>query len=753
MKLKNRVLIGSTIVSLAAPSMAQLALEEVVVTAQKREESAQDVPLTVNVLNGQSLKDFNIFNFADLEALAPGLDIDRTTGRSGAISLRGVVFDPNSAADAAVTVYLNDSIVDGNTVFQQLFDMQRVEVLRGPQGTLQGRSSPAGAINLHTAKANVDEVEGQVKVTLQDNDGFNTQFGINLPIVEGVLGLRIAGVYDESDLNEVENVLTGDVTTEDTQAGRISMTWLPSDTVSVQLSHQYLQNDNSFLFIHAGSSSGSAMTDPNGVLPTLNAFDKKSILVGSDKTSANYSNTILNVSWDLENHTLSSVTGYHETESDRLFDKSEGNIVAGNLIARVASDEREDFSQEIRFASAGDGDWEYMLGAYYEKSDVLFTQDNLLRADHPRNPGSQLLRFPAVIERAGLFVHNKYHFTDQWTAQLGLRWQESDTERDIALVVGDNGLFGIDPGTVIVDVLSPANENYKTDAVTGSVSVQYNFIESETQVYLNLSTGWRPGAVTVTGATLPEDVLLFDDEDSMSYEVGFKSTLLDGQLRLNGAAYYQDFDNYIHRVGNAAVRQVAADGTITGGITAGGITTNADVEIMGAELQFDYLVSEQWFIGGGVSYNDATFKSGAEIPCNQFNADGSPFIPVGQASALCSVGDQRVGNQPNWSASVNSEYTVALDGFEAYARGLYQFNDARANVEIGTQPAFSTTDLYVGLRSDQWDISLFARNVFDKEVVLGGSFAVAPVRRTVTGYGRRQVQQSRLIGLSASYNF
>jgi iron complex outermembrane receptor protein len=751
-KLKNKAIIGSALMTVAATSAAQAVLEEVVVTAQKRAESVQDVPLTVNALSGEALKDFTVQNFADLEALAPGLDIDLTSGRSGAISMRGVIFDPNSAADAAVTVYLNDAIVDGNTVFQQLFDLERVEVLRGPQGTLQGRSSPAGAINLHTAKANVDTVEGQIKTTFQDNDGFNTQFGINLPVIEGVLGVRIAGIYDQSDKNEVENILTGDMSNEDTQAGRISVTWLPSDSITVNLMHQYLQNDNKSYYIHHGTPSGSAILDPNGILPTLDAFERKTASVGSDDTESEYSITTLAITWELENHTLTSVTGYHETDSVRDFDRAEGNADPGNLIQRVATDDREDFSQEIRFASSGDGDLEYMLGAYFEKSNVTFTQDNFIRVGHPFAPASQLLQFPAVIERSGIFAHGKYHFNEQWTAQLGLRWQNSDSERDITLVAGDVGFPTVSaPGDLILDVLADQNENYKTDAVTGSFSLQYNMDES--QVYANISTGWRPGAVTVTGATLPEEVLLFNDEDSLSFELGFKSELLDGALRLNAAAYFQEFDDYIYRVNTINARQLAADGTITGGITQGGLTTNADAEILGAEVQIEWLINENWFLGGGISYNDAKFKSGEVAACNQFNDDGSPAIPEGQAVALCDVGDERIGDQPNWSASMNSEYTLPMGDFEGYVRGLYQFTDSRANNEIGTQAAFSTTDLYLGMRSEQWDISVFARNLFDKEVVLDGIFATLPVRRQVTGYGRRQLLQSRLIGVSASYNF
>jgi len=199
------------------------ALEEVVVTAQKRAESVQDIPATVNVITGDVLKDFNAFSLLDLEALTAGLQIDSFTGRSGRMTLRGINFNPNSAAEAAVTTYWNQAIVDSNAIFQQLFDVERIEVLRGPQGTLAGRTSPAGAINIHTARPNLDATEGEVRATFTDNDGINTQLAGSLPLIPGRLAVRVAGVFDESDMDEIVNVLSGDTSATETKAGRLSL--------------------------------------------------------------------------------------------------------------------------------------------------------------------------------------------------------------------------------------------------------------------------------------------------------------------------------------------------------------------------------------------------------------------------------------------------------------------------------------------------------------------------------------------------
>ena len=190
-------LLGSTTLAQAQERV----LEKIIVTAQKRSESIQDVPSSVNVIDGDALKDFNVFSFTDLDALTAGLNITSFNGRSGRIDLRGIDYNPNSAAEATVTTYWNQAIVDSNAVFQQMFDIQRVEVLRGPQGSLAGRTSPAGAISIHTARPNLEEIEGEIRATVADNDGVNTQIAGSFPLIPGELAVRIAGVYDESDLD------------------------------------------------------------------------------------------------------------------------------------------------------------------------------------------------------------------------------------------------------------------------------------------------------------------------------------------------------------------------------------------------------------------------------------------------------------------------------------------------------------------------------------------------------------------------
>jgi iron complex outermembrane receptor protein len=733
-----------------------LQLEEIVVTAQKRVESVQNVPATVNVIDGDTLKDFNVFGFLDLEALTAGLQIDSFTGRSGRMTLRGINYNPNSAAEAAVATYWNQAIVDSNAVYQQLFDIQRIEVLRGPQGTLAGRTSPAGAINIHTAKPNLDEAEGEVRATLTDNDGINTQLAASLPLIPGRLALRFAGVFDENDMDETVNVLTGETSATETTAGRFSLSWLLTDSLSIDFAAQYLERDFDDLGVLSGVPAGDPRLDPEGLLPSLNSYDRSDARVGidgvSDNTQSEYLNTSLVMNWDLGSHTVTSVTGYHETDSVRIYDQAQGSSNPGNVAQRIAVDDRTDFSQELRFASNEGERWDYMVGLYYEDSDIFFSQDNLQIPLSPFAGGSTMLLFPAESERWGLFTHNQFYLSEQWTLQLGLRYQEIQVDRDISLVAGPSGISVAPPGFLLEQVISDDNRRYDDDSLTGQLALEYT-LSDDINFYGVVSTGWRPGGVTVTGSALPEDVLLFDAEDSISYELGFKSTLADGAVRLNGALYSHDFDDYISR--QNALNIINPDGSID----RSGITANGDAEVWGAELELSANLSANWYLGGSLSYTEGEYASGTSLPCNEFDDNGVPIFPTGQPVAQCDESGNQLGRVPEWTASVNTEYRVDFGGFEGYGRALFAYTgNQNAEAATITTPAidldaYSTLDAYLGVRTDRWHVEVFARNLLDEEALITRTNGTAIVRRQPTGYANHWPIPGRRLGLSASYRW
>jgi len=731
-------MVGTT--AWAQPENSGLMLEEVVVTAQKRDQSLQDVPSSVSVLSEAMLRDFNIQDFSELEQLTPGLVLENRNARSGSISMRGIDYNPNSAAEQAVDVYWNDTPVrGGGGVFQAIFDLQRIEVLKGPQGTLQGRSSPAGAIMLHTARPDLDEMEGSISAQATDNDGLNSTGAVSLPIIPGKLAVRIAGLYDNSDVDQGKNIATGSDTDKDTKAGRLSVSWLPSDSVSIDFAYQYLTNDTTDF----NTLEGSPLQDPT--LPTLKGEDRKGIQVRDEDTSADYQRASLKLAWEFGNHELTWLTGWSDVDSKVVGENvnSEGIQDPAESQLQILEDDSDFLSQELRLSNTDGEMWEYMFGLYYSDEDGHFNRHDF--GIGGRTDRDRVIKTPFTNESYAVFTHHILHLSEAWTAQVGLRWGTKETDIKSTLYAGPAGFFGEPEGTYIGDLIPDEFQNRDDDAVTGAVNLQYHFGDPDVMVYTSFSTGYRPGGVTVAAEPLG-DQIEYDEEDSWSAEVGFKSTLLDGRASLNGAVFYQEFDEYIARVARVTV---APSGN------SAGITDNADAEVTGAELDFNMLLNENWQMGGGVSYANAEFSNGEELVCNDYDSNGTPVIPPGQVAATCDVGGQALGPQPEWQVSLNSEYTLPFSSYEGYLRGLYKYNGEREDADVvGDLNAYQTVDLFLGVRSESrtWDVSLFARNLFDEEEIIR---AAAPGlhRKQPTGYQAVDMVPQRLVGIRATYQF
>ena len=231
-----------------APQVASAATneDEIIVTARRRAEALEDVPQTITVVTGTQLENFNIQNFNDLDKVVSGLQIQ---GQQA--SMRGVTFNLGSVSTDTVASYLNDAPLRGNMAFTSNFDVGQVEVLRGPQGTLRGIAAPSGAITITTRRADLDEFGGSVRFSLNNRDGYNVQTAVGVPIIPGMLAVRVAGVIDLTDGNGVRSVNNPRSPRNDTKAVRISARFEPISNLSFNLMYQRL--------VVTGISFGSAV--------------------------------------------------------------------------------------------------------------------------------------------------------------------------------------------------------------------------------------------------------------------------------------------------------------------------------------------------------------------------------------------------------------------------------------------------------------------------------------------------------------
>jgi len=728
-----------------------LVIEEIIVTAQKREQSIQDVPSTVNSALGESLRDFTVFDFNELQKLTPGLESNKINGRTGAVALRGVTYNPNSGATQAVDVYWNDTTtgsLGAGGIFQQIFDLERIEVLRGPQGTLQGRTSPGGTINIITARPDLNETNGYIRTMFTDNSGNNTQFGASVPLVEGKLAIRASGVYDKSDLNEARNILDGNVSDSKTLAGRFSLSWLPTDTLSVDLVYQYMENELNQVNTLAGSSTLPFQLQS---LPDIRANEFLGIQLQPILYDGDFTNTSLTVSWDLENHQLTYVGGYHKVEAVSTLDVAEGNSNPGTPVPgfanpQIFNDDDKATSHELRLNSLSNDFWDYTVGIYYGEESGTFLRDQLT------SPFAIPITIPSPfeIEDIGIFNHNIFYFTDNWTGQFGLRWQSTDRKVDSAIFSkADIPPLGISEGD-LMGVLLPNELGYfDSDKVTGSASLSYNFDDPDLMLYAKAATSYRPGGATVANQNLGY-LATYDEENSWFAEFGIKSTLMGGQMRLNSSVFYQDFDSFITRLNRIRIN----NGGNANRPAQASITTNGDAKVLGLEIFTDFLITENWTLTANGSFVDAEYKDDVMLPCN----DGNP-IPDGIVANTCDVGGQALGVQPRVSMTFSTDYIIPFASSEAYIRALYNYVGKREDTAAPTDEklgSYGVFDLYLGWRlgDGAWDFSVFARNLFDTDDVN----SYTPEQRTRlgslgSGYWGVNLVPPRLLGVSATYNF
>jgi len=697
--------------------MQGFAIDEIVVTAQKREQSIQDIPASVSSVGADALQEAQITDFQELEKMTAGLTLEGDR-RNPAISMRGMTTDPDGGARAVVDAYWNGAAVKPSLVFQQMYDIDRIEVLRGAQGSLQGRTSPAGAISVYTRLPALDTVEGGVKTKVTDDGGYNTEFALSVPLLENQMAMRVAGSYVESERQQIKNITSGQRQDNDSEGLRVSLVWEPSDSFDAALVMEYGERDGDILQAIASDSLG---IDPD---------DRLAIADGALLVSKQNQLTNLTMNLHVVDYTLTSVTSYVDADSVTLTDIDIANRIPGQSLPSQTATDLDIFTQELRLAPQEVGDWDYVLGLYYSRENAATSTDTTMFV---AGVGAVNINFEAPIEREeyGIFLHNIFHLTDSSQAQLGLRWQKVDN------------FNRMDAGAVAF--VSTDLDGDTSEAVTASLKYQYYFSD-DLMAYAGIEQSYRPGGFSIGFYPLPEEHVLYGEESSNSLEIGFKSTWWNGRLQLNGATYLQKFDGYISRATGVYVNLAPALAKNAANYKRHtGLNFNADATVLGAELDFVALLSPNLTLSGALSYNDARFDGGETGPCN------NGFIPTGEYLSQCDIGGHHIGQEPDWSATLTSEYLYPMAHFDGYVRGLYKFTGKRVNDTVGGELGrYGTVNLYAGIRGEdrKWEVGVFAKNLLDKVAETNlQSFEVASDVRLVN------LEQARTIGVSASYSF
>ena len=750
----------------AAPSVAQLVLEEVVVTAQKRSENVQDIAATVNVISGKDIEKYQAFDFSSIQQQTAGLTLASPNARNNIIAMRGVSVDPESGTATAVDTYWNDAIVRPDVAFTQMYDLERIEILRGPQGTLQGRTSPAGAINIITKRADVDEAEGYIQLSAADNDGLNAQVAYGAPLIEGTLAVRVAADYDRSNGPNIQNLTTGfDDQEYETKSGRLSAAWNVTDTFNTQLIYQYLDQD-------LDDPKAMSGVDQQGGRPTLVPTDLKALALTNDTAELDFNVANLIMDWEVLDHEVTGIVGYTDSSKKAYTAADRADSLRYFVPATTAPTYQNSqtdvtsYSYELRLASQDNDFWDYLVGVYYQdqNTDTTFYANSVLLTQLPGVGFKTKSVLPVNANNFAIFTFNTLQLTQDIQLEAGLRWTKYDGYAQATVnYAGANDPGPLPSKEVVNDLFAPrfpivgiSNPNTNANAVTGSLKLRYEW-RDEVSLYAAYNRGYRPGGTSIVPSPNiqflpdPDAFLTYDEETSDAIELGAKSTLWDDRATLNVALYYQKFDGYLGFTRGVQVVNNAGEPVDL----PGGIVYNGDANIWGIEVEGKVLLSERWDAGGALSYNKGEWD-GATQPCN--DRVGNEVI------GSCDIDGQPIGGEPEWSLSLNSEYFYPLKSTELYFRGLFKYTDDRLNTDasagIGNVRSefnsYQTLDLFTGLRSNDfaWDVSLWVKNVTDEDEVI---YQQGPDQYDIAlsggSYTQTNILRERTFGMTARYNF
>ena len=732
--LVNPFLIAAIVASSAL--QAQDILEEIIVTAQKREQNIQEVPISISKMTGDRLnaRFQGGADFLALASAAPGLHVESSNGRtSPRFYMRGLGnADFTQAASQPVSIVFDEVPMEkaGLKAFP-LFDMADIEVIRGPQGTLFGRNTTAGIVHVKTRRP-TEETEGYINISGGSKGTINAEGGIGGTLIEGTLMGRISFITQNRG-DWIDNAFNGtELGSHNNLAGRVQLLWTPTENFTAWVMHQHQDSEGTATQFRANVfDQGNNDLNDN--------YDRDTVFFdGGDgnPTFMKSHGTTLKLDWDIGNYTITSITSYQDIY-DRL---ARGDIDGGfgclftcggipsgppstpfspfnspfvvNIDTGSTLDVNQ-LTQEVRVASDLDGAFNYQFGMFYFEDEFDSTASNQNAGATSFTPNSS-----SHIENTAwaIFGQGSYDINDRWTLTAGVRY--SDDEKDASHV----DFTGVVP-TFPIELTD--------DHVGFDVALAYE-LNDDSRVYARVATGFR--APTIQDRILDDpEVTTADSETIMSYEIGYKA--LFENVRFNLAAFYYEIDD---------MQLVAIGGTANA-------TTllNANEGIgYGVEFEMDWVVTDNLILSGGFGYNET------EINDETLSVPGGPLVTVTDplnANGFALIDGNRFQHAPLWTANVELDYTYPL----ANGNELYLFTDWKLKGK--TQDFLYESEEFVfgtqfegGLRAGyrntthNFDIGFFARNITDEDNPIGGiDFA------NNTGY----VNEPRVWGGEFSYRF
>ncbi|MDB5363946.1 MAG: TonB-dependent receptor [Rhodospirillales bacterium] len=758
--------------------------EEIVVTAQKRASTVQATPISISAVSGEELQDRGITNFTTLAGATPGVSMKTEGPGQTEIEMRGMTSSGGNSA--TVGFYLDDipmtapaGAQNGKVVIDpSLYDLSRVEVLRGPQGTLYGSGSMGGTVRLITNQPDLTDYHGSAESVLSGTEGgglnHNNNFMLNIPLVQDKLALRVVGTeaftsgwIDRVVANPFPLVSTDGSTRGNVQAApvqkkypgsnadqlygtRITLLWQPTDNLSIT---------PSFFYQRSKQDGISAFDSNPGTETRYQPFDIAE--PNADKINV-YS---LTAKYAFENFDVTSVTSYWKRFSNQTEDGSEdfnnpltGVTFASNnglanpgyygptgtgKVSGTENDPSAQWSQEVRVASTGDGRFNWLAGAYYSRFWATWNFDGVTA-----NPGTYMdigtfqpatttqwfnASSPTAISNYALFGEGTYAITDQLKATVGLRGYTYDYKFASSISGWGSGLGAAAPSVT-------GNITQSETGVNPKFNLSYDF-NKDFMVYANIARGSRPGGGNAIYPTtgpywsavfapyqFPGGKWLtsYKSDSVWSYEVGEKARFFDRRLTVNASAYYEDWSN---------IQLEALPGDWPENING------KSAKIFGGEIEARAVLGYGFQLSVGAGLTHAQVNAGPHwqiVPIHKLS-DVAPVTTDASLTYEKPLTDKYIFTARLENSYVGQRYSLAFPvGFTL--NGAYT-----------PLPAYDLTNIRFGIQSsDGWSASFFVNNLFNTQAQLENL-----LQETLpsAAYNRVLTNQPLTGGLDVSYRF
>lgn len=723
--------VGSCISAVALAETESRIIEEIVVTAQKRAESLQEVPVAVNAFTATTIEEAGIGNVTDLANMTPSLGATSNLNPFATrLMIRGVGTTQNDPAlEPSVGLYI-DGVFMGRTGLgtADLTDIERIEVLQGPQGTLYGKNANAGAVSIITRRPNLEQFEGYFEASAGDYSMNKLTAAVSGPLSDNV-AFRLSGNVHERD-GYYDNSGVDDPSDADDWNLQGKLLWQASEDLSFLLSFARVERDTTCCGADATHSPVMQLVlGLQGFAPDANdPYDYDVATNFQDSFSQESDLASLHIEYDLGWASFTSITAWNDYDYSTSTDPDRSQLDILSIVDEHY--EGDSFSQELRLDGSIDSTIDYQLGLFYydqttQRSDgtpsVFIGSDFITVADLTLLPILQAMGAPLPSigfiaqpgdyaayrnvwenETLAVFGQVTWHLSERWHLTGGIRWTDEEREAELfsetistaplvqittaqaimagvppdqARILGMNAAFLSGAATPIDATLDRSNDN-----LDWLLKLAYD-VNDNSMIYVSAATGQKSGNFNGVGG--PPAQREFDDEETVSYELGLKSSLLDSTLRLNIAAFYSEIEDYQFQAQNPVI------GTF--------VSNDGEIEVSGVDLQLEAVPLDNLTLSAGLLY-----MSEYEITKGPRKGEDLPYTA-------------------DLSGNLGATLVFPLAGGNLYLRADYIFMDdhltGSATNAVPTKDVDDRELLNVklGWRNNKWNISAWGKNLTDDE--------------------------------------